>query len=168
MQLALRPGHQAAWLLAISRIKAARVAIADPSVIAKLESGELNFATIDILSNFAKEPVLKELEAEFCGRSKDVAEKIVAPLCPMAKSSVRDRVVPVVVRKGEAAPLFENAEQNSNYLRLNAQCGLRECEEFGERPEERFHFSFVASKEVKQLMFSGDPMALENVIATCP
>lgn len=39
--------------------------------------------------------------------------------------------------------------------------------EFGERPEERFHLSFAASKEVKelldrarQLMFSGDPAAV--------
>ena len=110
---------------AMRRIKAARVAIADPSVIAKLESGELNFATIDVLSNFVKEPVLKELAEEFCGRSKEDAEKIVAPLRPVAKSAVRDRVVPVVVRKSEEAPLFENAEQNSKYsARMrNASCG---------------------------------------------
>ena len=158
---------------AMRRIKAARVAIADPSVIAKLESGELNFATIDVLSNFVKEPVLKELAEEFCGRSREDAEKIVAPLRPVAKSAVRDRVVPVVVRKSEEAPLFENAEQNSKYLRANAQCELRKCEDFGQRPEERFHLSFAASKEVKelldrarQLMFSGDPaaVAFEKVI----
>ena len=39
-------------------------------------------------------------------------------------------VVRTVVRKSEAAPLSENAEQNSNYLRLNAQCELRKWEEF--------------------------------------
>ena len=99
-------------------------------MIAKLESGELNFATSDVLSDFVRSPVLKELVAEFFGWSKEDAEKIVVPLRPMAKSSVRDRVV----RKSEAAPLFKNAEQNSNYLRLNAQCELRKCEEFGERP----------------------------------
>ena len=55
----------------------------------------------------------------------------------------------------------------------NAQCELRKCEDFGQRPEERFHLSFAASKEVKelldrarQLMFSGDPaaVAFEKVI----
>ena len=78
-----------------------------------------------------------ELAAEFCGWSKDDVAKIVAPLS-------------------------ENAEQNSNYLRLNAQRELRKCEEFAER----FHVSFAASVEVKDrldraqpLMFSGDAVA---------
>ena len=53
------------------------------------------------------------------------------------------------MRKSEAAPLFENAKQNSNYLRMNAQCELRKCGVFRERPEGRFRFSFAASKEVK-------------------
>ena len=67
--------------------------------------------------------------------------------------------------------MFENVEQNSNYLRLNAQRELRKCEEFGERPEEPVHVLFTATGEVKelldraqQLMFSGVPVAVENVI----
>ena len=161
---------------AMRRIKAARVVNADPSVIAKLESGELNFSTVDVLANFVNEPVLKDLTQQFCGRSREDAEKIVAQLRPVAKTAVRDRVVPVVVASTErqkASPLFENTEQNSKYCRTNAQPELRKCEEFGERPEERFHISFAASKEVKekldrarQLLFKGDPsaVAFEKVI----
>ena len=158
---------------AMRRIKAARVAIADPSVIAKLESGALSFATIDILSDFVKEPVLKELAEMFCGRSREDAEKIVAPLRPVTKSAIRDRVVPMVIQNSEPAPLIDNVEQNSSYCRANAQCELRQCEKFGERPDECFYLSFAASREVKelldrarQLMFSGDPKAVtfEKVI----
>ena len=79
------------------------------ALIKKLESGELNFATIEILSNFVIEPAFKVLAAEFRRRSKEDAEKIVA-------------------RNSEAAPRFENAEQNTNYLRMNAQCEPRKCD----------------------------------------
>ncbi len=161
---------------AMRRIKAARVVNADQTVIAKLESGELNFSTVDVLSNFLNEPVLKDLAQQFCGRSREDAERIVASLRPVAKTAVRDRVVPVVVASTEGqkvSPLFENTEQNSNYCRTNAQRELRKCEEFGDRPEERFHISFAASKEVnekldraRQLLFKGDSsaVAFEKVI----
>ena len=84
--------------------------------------------------------------------------------------------MPVVVAstaRQNSSPLFENTEQNSKYCRTNAQPELRKCEEFGERPEERFHISFAASKDVKdkldrarQLLFRGDPsaVAFEKVI----
>ena len=93
------------------------------------------------------EPVLKELAEKFCGRSKEDAEKIVASLRPVAKSIVRDRVVPVVVATNTVradVPLFGKVEENSNYFRPIAQRELRKSEEFGERPEERFHLSFAA------------------------
>ena len=160
---------------AMRRIKAARVAIAEPTVIAKLESGELNFATIDVLSDFVNEPpLLKDLAEEFCGRSREDAEKIVASLRPVAKSAVRDRVIPVVVAATSIeSPLFDTTEQNSKYFRANAQSELRKCEEFGERPDERFYLSFAASKEVKemldrarQLMFNGEPVTFEKVVGT--
>ena len=87
---------------------------------------------IYLLSDFVKEPVLKELAEEFCGRSREDAEKIVAPLA---------------VRKCDATLLPNNSEQNSIYCRANAQRKLRQYKEWKElldRP--------------RQLMFHGDPV----------
>ncbi len=154
-------------------IKAVRVSAAAPSVVSKLASGELNFETIGVLFPFVKEPVLQELVTRCSGRSKEDAEKIVAPLRPVTMNEMRDRIVPVVVRKSGYSSLFQDGEQNNNPFLAPAQLEMRSCEDFGQRADERFHLSFSASKEVKellrrarQLMFRGDPdeVTFEKVI----
>ena len=152
---------------ALRRIKAARLTLADPSIASKLETGELNFATIDILANFVKQPELKTITQELCGRSREDAEKIVAHLRPVAKSAVRDRVKPIVVAKPTAdrnlPSLPFEPEQNSNNLRPNAQSDAHKCIAFGAQPEELFHISFAMTRDerallerTRQLMFAGD------------
>lgn len=154
---------------ALRRIKAARLILAEPSVAIKLETGELNFSTVDVLSNFMKEPELRTLTEELCGRTREDAEKLVAHLRPLAKHVVRDRVKPIVVAAAvdHLPTLPFETDQTSNDLRVNAQPEPQKCEDFGLRSEEQFHLSFAMSRGEKelldrstQLMFTGNPAAI--------
>ena len=155
---------------ALRRIKAARLILAEPSVAMKLETGELNFSTVDVLSNFIKEPELRTLTEELCGRTREDAEKLVAHLRPVAKHAVRDRVKPIVLAKAAVDHLptlpFET-DQNSNDLRMNVQPEPPKCEEFGRKSEEQYHLSFAMSRDEKELldrsrrlMFNGNPATI--------
>lgn len=140
---------------AVRRIKAARLSLIDSSISEKLESGELNFATIDVLSNFARDPQFKVLIKKLCGRSREEAEVIVAHLRPVPHAAVRDSVKPVVIlpKLQDAGPLLPfKSDENTTYLRPNAQTELRQCEEFGTKPEERFYISLTMDRAEKELL----------------
>ena len=140
---------------AMRRIKAARLTCIDPTVAAKLENGELTFATIDLLSNFAKEPGLSALTQALCGRSREDAEKIVAHLRPLSSMALRDTVRPVVIAPNaiEAQPtLPPKSDQSNTCFQQNVQQGIRQCEEFGAKPNERFLVSFIMDREEKELL----------------
>jgi hypothetical protein len=96
---------------AFRRINAARLVKRFPSLLARIEKGELHLSTLVLLRPHLTEVNVDELAASVAGRTQRQVEELLARLAP--RSDVPSAIVEVVVPSDASAPTLLDAQASS-------------------------------------------------------